>query len=74
MSGKLPETASVGNADSPLLPLKFFIILGNVAPLSRDLLYKISLFPGVSSSHTICTLLPDAAISGSVENPAFFAF
>ena len=60
----LPDTAIAGLNEVPALLLKFFIILGNVLPPSIDLLYKISKFPDVSSSHTTCTLLPDTAIAG----------
>ena len=45
-------------------------MFGNVPPLSRDLLYKISKFPVVISVHTTCTILPKVAIADKFEIPA----
>jgi hypothetical protein len=54
------ETAIAGRTESPVLALKLVMTFGKVAPLSVDVLYKISL----SCCHTTYRLLPDTAISG----------
>ena len=49
------ETSIVGNAgkiESPVLVLRLVNTAGKVVPPFADVLYKISSYPGVSSSHT----------------------
>ena len=70
----LLDSVIAGEAETPALLLRFFITLGNVVPPSRDLRYKMSLFPDVPSPHTTCTLLLEAAIDGAVENPVPLKF
>ena len=65
----LPNTEILGPNEIPLLLLRFLIMLGNVFPPSKDLRYKISLLPGVLSSHTTCTLFPSASRAGLKETP-----
>ena len=67
----LPEAATDELDETPEFPLMFFITFGKVLPLSRDLLYKISEFPGVLSVHTTCTLFPETAMDGLVDDPVF---
>ena len=57
------DTAIFGEADNPILALKLVMTFGKVAPLSVDVLYKISALPGVRPLHTTYTLLPDTAIA-----------
>jgi hypothetical protein len=64
------DTAIAGLNELPILALRLVNTAGKVSPLFTDLLYRISLFPGVSSSHSTCTLLPDTAIAGSNEPPS----
>ena len=59
-----------GLSESPALPLKLVMTFGKVAPLSADVLYKISKLPDVIPAHTTYTLLPDTAIAGTSEDPA----
>ena len=41
-----------------------------MSPALTLFLRNISLFPGVLSYHTMCTLFPDTAIDGAPEKPA----
>ena len=65
----LPEAAICGSERNSSIVTQVYWMYQKLVPLLLLAAKKISLLPGVSSSHVTYTLLPDVAICGSKEEP-----